>query len=391
MPPIKKQSRFGWFLLFLGLIFFSFPAQAWILAAPVEPESSYAQPDTSTLLDKALNVKIAAWGWVYLPVFYYHEERGIGVGGEIVHDSPWLNDKLSIDASDIKFEGQFTTKKQGRVQTTTNLRWGDGTYYFRTRLSFTNLKLHYYGIGPNTPSSNSEVFQPQSLRAYVEFYRRLYKNLKLGLRYEFENFLLLEYEANGLLDDPSILSSTDKATLGAGLLFQWDARNRKYSPTSGFYYQGFSLLFDDEFGSLVTFNNFHADLRNYFTLSGKHILATQVFLYGARGAPPVWRLAEMGGRAHSRGYRRGRYRDNILLAFQGEYRFPLWNRFEMVAFGGASAVTPSFGSMKSDFFKPNYGTGLRFRLKSEDGIRARFDVAGGGEDIRFYLSLDEAF
>ena len=386
-----KQSRLGWFPLFLGLLFFALPAQARIVAAPIEPENSYAQQDTSTLLEKALNVKLAAWGWVYLPVLYYSEERGFGAGGEIVRDVPWLNNKASIDASDIKFEGQFTTKKQGRAETTTNLRWGDGKYFLRARLSFTNLKLKYYGIGPNTPNSNKEVFQPQALRAYGEFYRRIFRGFKLGLRFEFENFLLLEYEANGLLDDPSILSTTNKPILGGGLLFQWDTRNRKYSPTSGFYYQGFTLVFDDELGSQQTFNNFNADLRNYFRLTGNHILATQVFIYGARGVPPVWRLAAMGGRAHSRGYRRGRYVDNVLLTFQGEYRCPLRGRFELVAFGGMSAVSPSFNSMKPDFFKPNYGAGLRFRLKSIDGIRARFDVAGGGEDVRFYFSLDEAF
>ena len=378
-------------LLLIALIISAPAGGAKIFPSPVEPESTYAEPDTNSFLGRALNVELGAWGWVYLPRVYYATERGMGFGGEIVHDFPWLNKRSSIDASDISFEGQATTKGQGRAESTADIRWGNGAYNYRTKINFANLARKYYGIGPDTPFSNEEIYQPQDLRVYMELFRRLFWNLKLGLRYEFEYYKLLEYAQNGLLHSPAILNMTGKALLGAGPLLQWDNRNRKYSPTSGFYYQAFALFFDDELGSEVDFNNFNIDLRHYIPLPGDHVLATQVFVYGARGRVPFWRLAEMGGRAHTRGYRRGRYRDNILLSFQGEYRFPLWRRFETAVFAGLSSVSPSFSTIKPNLFEPTYGGGLRFRIKSPDGIRARFDVAGGNETVRVYFSLDEAF
>jgi len=172
-----------------------------------------------------------------------------------------------------------------------------------------------------------------------------------------------------------------------------DTRDRRHSPTSGFYYQGLALVFDETLGSDYDFNNYNIDLRNYFRISGRNVVATQVFLYAARGTAPIWRLAELGGREHTRGYRLGRFRDRVLLAAQAEYRTDLVGRFGLVVFGGVGDVAPTYTSFELEHLHPTVGAGLRIRVaKTEDNpLKARFDAAAGDETVRFYFGFDEAF
>ena len=94
-----------------------------------------------------------------------------------------------------------------------------------------------------------------------------------------------------------------------------------------------------------------------------------------------------------RGYFAGRYRDRDLLAFQAEYRAPVWWRIGVVAFGAIGQVQHDLNGFRSDQFHPSLGAGLRFALSPQEELNIRadfgrgFDVNSGG----FYLSFGEAF
>jgi outer membrane translocation and assembly module TamA len=140
------------------------------------------------------------------------------------------------------------------------------------------------------------------------------------------------------------------------------------------------------------FNVFNLDLRNYFSRGSRHVFATQVFLYGVEdGNAPFWRMATLGGRAHTRGYRYGRYIDRVLLAFQGEYRLHAFWRVGLVTFAGLSDVASKIATLKLEHMRPTIGIGARFHVSSPEGIRGRVDMALGQKSLRFYLRLDEAF
>jgi outer membrane protein assembly factor BamA len=303
----------------------------------------------------------------------------------------WPGSESSRRSSDIKLKGRITSKGQGEAESTLRLRWGDGKYYIKSRVNVNTLALRFYGIGPNTPSSNEEIYHPQRVLAYFEIFRNLFLDLKAGLRYEFDYFKFLDYDKNGILATESIRNTTNKKIFGGGVLLDWDTRDRKYSPTSGSHHQFFALFFDDKLGSEINFNNYNIDLRNYFSLGAGHVLATQFFIYIANGDPPFWRLAALGGRAHTRGYRRGRYLESCLLAFQGEYRLPVLWRLGLVGFAGLGDVAPSIRKLQFEHMRPSFGAGIRFALGSPDKVRARFDVGLGGDSVRFYVSFDEAF
>ena len=133
------------------------------------------------------------------------------------------------------------------------------------------------------------------------------------------------------------------------------------------------------------------DLRRYFDLGKHKTLALQCFVYNTEGDPPFWRYAALGGRAHSRGYRRARYLDKTLVATQAEYRFPVWRRLGAVVFAGVANVAPRLRVVRVRYSRPTVGAGVRYRVGGAAGLKARVDFAVGDDSFRVYASLDEAF
>ncbi|UCE03706.1 MAG: BamA/TamA family outer membrane protein, partial [Candidatus Latescibacterota bacterium] len=171
----------------------------------------------------------------------------------------------------------------------------------------------------------------------------------------------------------------------------WDTRNRRYNPSSGARYQGFALFFDEAIGSQINFKNYHLDLRNYFSVAPGQVLATQFFIFGTGDRAPFWRFASLGGRVHTRGYRRDRFLDEVLLAVQAEYRVRTWWRLGVHPFVGWATVAPELRKMQLQLLKPTLGFGLNLHYGRNDQIIARFDTAFGIEGVEFDLSLRQSF
>jgi hypothetical protein len=365
-------------------------AEAPATEAPADTTSAVDDPGPRTM--RLFPPRLYARGVFYLPKASYSTESGIGAGGQLLYPFRFPGTLASTPASDLMAAGRLTVKGQSSAEAVAQLNLPGDRYYIKTKFSFSNIAERFYGIGPATPSSNEEVYQPQNIDAYVEIFRKLFSSLKAGIRYEFETQKLLKVEPGGILDTQNLRGSNGGQTiLGLGLLLDWDTRNARYSPTSGVYCQGYALIFNDDIGSDQSFDNYNLDLRSYLSPIPGHVLASQFFVYASRGRVPYWKYAALGGRGHSRGYRKGRYLDRILVAFQEEYRYPLWWRFGLASFAGLADVGPEYGALQLEHMKPTIGTGIRLRIGSEHGVRARFDVAVGGGTPRFYLDLDEAF
>ena len=93
-----------------------------------------------------------------------------------------------------------------------------------------------------------------------------------------------------------------------------------------------------------------------------------------------------------RGYYFGRYRDRNMIAFQTEYRFPLFWRLGGVGFVGFGDVASDMTEFKMNQFKYNVGFGLRFMFDRQEKINARLDFGlceGGSSGI--YAMVVEAF
>jgi hypothetical protein len=327
----------------------------------------------------------------YLPKIYYSSLTSVALGGQIVYAFDNLALTLPVPDSDLRVTGRVTFKGQIKAEAEANIRWSEGRWFTKARLAYTDLPVRYYGIGPDTPQANEEVYRPRDLLAYLEVTRSVWDGLRLGLRVEGEHLEILERRTGGILDTSDQVETTGRRAVGAGMVAEWDTRDRRFSPTSGRYWQAFSLVFESYTGSLIDFNNYAVDLRNYFPTGTDQVLATQLVLFATEGDAPFWRAAELGGHAHSRGYRTGRYLDKVLLAGQAEYRRRVAGRVGVAAFAGLANVGSSLGRMTLSTVRPTVGAGLELRSASREGVTARADVAVGEQLVRVYLFLDEAF
>lgn len=324
--------------------------------------------------------------YVVLPHVSYTSEAGIGIGVEMGRAFHW--GKLRAADSDVRVRGKVTLDGDGAASMTLNLGWLDKKYNFKTKLDYDNIPRSFYGIGADTPDSNRETYEGQSTVYYIEAFRSITRHFRLGVRGEAQDYVIVGAEAGGLLDALSIRGNRSTIA-GAGMVASYDTREQRFSPRRGSYHQLLWLRFGSVDGRDFEFNVFNADFRWFIPVRHADVLAVQLFTYVTDERPPFYRLAAIGGRAHSRGYKKGRYLDEAMAAAQVEYRMPLWWRVGLAGFAGVAEVAPTMNDIRFDNYRTTLGGGLRFLLGHDWG-NARIDAAYGNE-FRLYFRLDEAF
>ncbi len=333
--------------------------------------------------------RLCAAGLILLPRFSYSERNGFGIGGRLLTDFVLPGCRPGTRFSEAQLSGRVTHRGHVRGELALDLHWGVGRYVARAKVGYSDLVERFWGVGA-TPRGAEEAYRPRTARAYAEVMRRVRPHLYLGLRGEAQTYAYLRTEPSGLLASRRYRGSEGDPVVGGGLVAQLDRRDDAQAPTTGFYCQGFALWFDEWLGSGYDFNNYHLDLRHYFPVGRGQVLAAQVFAYEARGAPPLWRYASLGGRVHSRGYVRDRYLDRTLLAVQAEYRVQLNSRLGLAFFGGLADVAARMDALRLDTMRPTAGAGFSVRVGNRDR-RIRLDLAAGEEGVRVHGSVGEAF
>ena len=323
----------------------------------------------------------------YLPTGRHSTETGYGLGVKFKAYSRGTTSGITtriLTGAVYTEKGQYTARLDaGAVDKSSGVE-------MRLVFEIRTLPERFYGIGANTPSEAEEVFDPNRERFHTTIYKYLSSKLKLGLRYEFENIEVEGLDPDGALVRSDLLGVEGASVSGLGLLLGWDSRNDGDDPTAGGYHQLYAVRFDRQLNGSHDFDTLIADLRWYTALGVRHTLATQVFSYHVARDAPFSRLAALGGRAHSRGYRRGRYLDDTLLALQTELRWDAPRGIEWVGFLGAAQVFHGVSSFRGASFKPTVGVGVRARPRYAPA-RGRFDVALGTEGVRLYVGFGEAF
>lgn len=330
-------------------------------------------------------------GTFYLPKATYSSHRGFGLGVNAYRPFRLSGSDASVAASEVEARIAATFKGQEKLELSTTLRMGRAPYELKILTAYRDMTEEFFGIGPDTPREAKEVYKPENVRAYAELSRPIGYGISLGVRAEVEGQHLEEVAKEGALIGSGIRGTERSRVVGSGITAEWDRTVRTDTTLAGWRASSFYIFFDEKMGGDYTFDNYHVDLRGYVPLPRRQGLAAQLFFYSVRGEPPFWRYAAMGGREHTRGYRKGRFLDRTLVAFQLEHRAWLWWRVGVVGFAGLGDVAANLRTMELEHMKPNVGGGLRARLGSSQKATARFDVGFGEREPRFYLGFGEAF
>ena len=335
--------------------------------------------------------RIDGAGIVVVPNVHYSSENEFGLSLEAVRPfrTP-MQSSVSAD-SEIRVLGRMHTTGNATAEAVATIFFGEGAWSLKSRIEYESLARRFWGVGADTPDAAEEVYRPQNVLTYVELFRRVFDRLRVGARMEWQDYRYLEIEDGGLLDTRDYPGLCCDNATGGGLVWEWDGRDNVYSPTRGIYAQGFALFFSEDLNGDYAFRNVHFDVRSYHDLGGGNVLALQVFTYALFGDAPIWRYAAVGGRAHSRGYRRGRYLDRRMAAVQAEWRFPLVGRLDGVAFGGLANADEYYNDFKFERMRPTLGGGLRLPLNQRRDVTVRADLAFGESSMRGYLAFGHAF
>jgi outer membrane protein assembly factor BamA len=341
----------------------------------------------AALLVGASGADAARHKLAYLPTARHSSETGYGVGVKFKAYSFETTSGVTtriLAGTMVTEEGQYTARLD------TNAIDESSGVELRLVFEIRTLPERFYGIGADTPSEAQEIYDPTRQRFHTTLFKYLKPQLKLGVRYEFEDIEVDGIDPDGQLIDSDLLGVGGASVSGLGLVLAWDTRNDNDDPTAGSYHQLYALRFDHELNSSHDFDALIADLRWFTALGDKTTLASQVFSYHVSRDVPFTRLASLGGRAPTRGYRRGRFLDDTLLAVQGEIRWDRFTRAELVGFAGVAEVFHGVKNFRGASLQPTIGVGIRAQPRFAPA-RGRFDIALGTEGVRLYVGFGEAF
>lgn len=103
------------------------------------------------------------------------------------------------------------------------------------------------------------------------------------------------------------------------------------------------------------------------------------------GTVPFFELPNLGADDRLRGFPSRRFVDRGILVFSAEYRYPIWEEFDMVFFIDEGQAFDEFGEIGVNRFKTSAGFGIH--IVQAKNILSRFEVAFSSEETRIMISL----
>jgi len=337
-----------------------------------------AEPDTAASTETA--------DWLVLPFASYAPDTKLAGG---VVGGYYRPDGDGTRGSSVQSTVTVTQRRQLILQLTPELYLDNSRWRVQGELEASHFPNSFYGIGGDTPETAEEEYTARSLLVDATAQRRVRPNLRVGPRLLVRGDAVWDPEAGGRIARSRVVGADGGLTAGLGGAVRWDGRDSRYYPRSGTYAAATATLHSAAWGSAYTFGQFEIDLRGYRSL-GPGVLAGQVYAESTAGTAPFQQLPLLGGDERMRGYREGRFRDDVYWTGQAEYRFPLFWRLKGVAFASVGEVGPRWGSPLVEDVEAAAGLGGRFRF-TDDGVHGRLDLAYSPTGLKLYLSLGEAF
>jgi hypothetical protein len=379
------------YLFFLVFLICVLPASAWQPTPPdTIPGKKNLVPLTVRLPVKD-SVKPASKNLLVFPFVVRSLETDWGFGGIAARFFKAAKHDTAIRTSDVNLLGLYTLRKQLILVLSSTIFFPKEDHIARFQASYSYYPDNFWGLGNHTSHTGKEGFKQKQFFINPQFLQRLHGHFYLGLTYEFQHTGAVTYTPGGIFDRENIVGRYGGNTSGAGPIVSWDTRNNAYSPDRGFFAEMLYVYFDQHLGSNFNFRVFSIDLRKFFALSARSVLALQGLGGFTGGNTPFRKLEELGGADMMRGYYGGRFTDKCLMAYQAEYRRFLFWRLGVVGFASAGEVAPGAGRFELDGFHYAYGGGMRFMLSKEEKLNLRLDYGVGKHSNAFTVQLREAF
>lgn len=341
------------------------------------------QTDTITVLNKT-NI-------VVIPIAFYTPETQFGLGSGVQFMFNNLINIFNSRLSDMLVTVVYTTKNQLLIDARPQLHIYDGQFHLDGHFQYKVFPNSFWGIGSKATDDALEQYNMETIKAEAALLKRIPPFLNFGFEYNFEKHNMLEYDQDGQLVDSIIPGSEGTLTSTLSVVYNYDNRDNIFSPFSGNYLQMRAGFNSRVLGADYSYNKYIIDLRKYFSITPKSVLATQYYIEFTFGEVPFQNKPWLGGGERNRGYFKGRYMDDHYHAVQLEYRLKLTPRFLVAGFASGGEVADQPGTLFNDL-KISYGGGVRFQISKKSPSLVRLDVGFGRPgNSGVYFGVNEAF
>jgi outer membrane protein assembly factor BamA len=245
---------------------------------------------------------------------------------------------------------------------------------------FASLNLDWFGKGDSL-GGQSISYTNELLFLYQKVTFKLGdSNFFLGPQYR-----LLATDASFAGDDAEAIAAgvptgdLQSQTAGLGAVLAYDSLDQPFSPTRGvraevsYSQQAEGFGGDFEYGRLNLFGI------TYVPLGEKFVLGLRVdggLITGGADDAPFYDLPGL----MTRGIPRGRFVDNAALLAEAELRYDVSTRWSLIGFGSVGRVADDFGDIWSADTHTAVGTGFRYLIARQYGLRVGLDVGYSDED-----------
>jgi outer membrane protein assembly factor BamA len=269
-----------------------------------------------------------------------------------------------------------------------NLHLLDDRLRIKAGAAYFDIRYRYYGTGvANDLGVGVELLQEAPLY-FTEGTWRLWNQLYVGLGLLGGN---VDTRPRIAIDESPFLAPSLNVDIAAwSLPIQYDSRDSETYPRRGWLVTGRAMNYRKSLGSDFDAETFKLAVNRYMTVRDRDVLAVRGMIRATNGDAPFFLQSTFGGKTDLRGYPSGRFRDRMMYALQGEYRWQVSDRWVFTGFAGFGEVADSFGDMGENVL-PAAGMGARFILSTKHEVGLSADFAVGNDGAEFYFGVGEAF
>jgi outer membrane protein assembly factor BamA len=360
-------------IIFLGILFFS--GQSFSQDVP-HVDSALAESGNRFLI---------------FPFFLKSPETNWGFGGVSAYFFKPAKGEQDIRTSDVNLVTLYTLRNQVVIVLGSTVFFSKEKTILRLQASYSYYPDKCWGLGNNSLSDAQEEYSIHQYYFNPQYLKKFFRHWYAGISFDLQHIGDFKYVPGGVFDQQQITGRFGGNTSGLGFLFTYDTRNNAYSPSKGFFMELNSTGYNKILGSDFNFTTLTFDLRSFFSFSKKQVLAMQLLLKDNTESVPIRNMALLGGPEMMRGYYKGRFTDNDLIAFQSELRQHLFWRIGATVFGAVGEVANSVVDFIPEELHYTYGAGLRIMVSQSEKLNLRVDAGFGKKSSGLYVILKEAF
>jgi len=339
-------------------------------------------------------------GGVLVPLVFYTPETGVAGGATAILFRQRSLATGAEGSDTLSLVGFYTEENQYLAALSGRAYVADGRWLIANSTTLSEFPRDYYGQGALTPEADEESYTALRRSNSLRLQRWIAGPWYAGVRWDAARYDLEDVDDDSLVaryyEDRNL--PRENRLHGLGLAVSQDSRSGPFFPTSGSRTELATVTFPEGLGADEPFGLVEFDHRHYIGFGERNALALQFVGEYAGDDAPLPLQPRLGG-SNLRGFYEGRYIDNVLLAGQAEWRFPIARRWQGAVFAGAGEVFESLSDASSEHMKYGVGGGVRYVLVPDAGIHLRLDLARGyargdaedGDGLAVYFNLGEAF